>query len=307
MAERKSITTRASSINRALDQVGDMWSNLILQEIFWGINSFGDMLDATGASRGILTNRLDWLQQIGCLKKVVGADARKPIYRMTKKSIDLYNQALMALVWERQYYSEPELDSIELQHTLCGHAFWPEMVCSHCNQKAQWQDVSFKPGPGAGRDEREIKTRRRASKSLQGDSKGKALYRNLTELLGDRWTSNLIALAYHGFVRYEEFHKELPVATNILADRLKLLVDHGIFYKKPYRPSVLRYEYHLTPKGADLFPYFMSILQWGDRWCGNGEGPPIIAIHSCGHELNAVVRCDHCEQELKANEVTYER
>jgi DNA-binding HxlR family transcriptional regulator len=43
-----------------------MWSNLILQEIFWGINSFGDMLDATGASRGILTNRLDWLQQIGC-------------------------------------------------------------------------------------------------------------------------------------------------------------------------------------------------------------------------------------------------
>lgn len=29
-----SIETRASSINRALDQIGDMWTILILQEIF---------------------------------------------------------------------------------------------------------------------------------------------------------------------------------------------------------------------------------------------------------------------------------
>ena len=73
-----SIETRASSINRALDQIGDMWTILILQEIFWGINTFGDMLAATGASRGILSNRLEWLQQIECLKKAPSPDARVP-------------------------------------------------------------------------------------------------------------------------------------------------------------------------------------------------------------------------------------
>ena len=302
-----SIETRASSINRALDQIGDMWTILILQEIFWGINTFGDMLAATGASRGILSNRLEWLQQIECLKKAPGPDARVPVYRLTKKSMELYDNALMAIVWERQYYSHPQLDSIDLTHSVCGHSFWPEMVCAHCEGRVAWTDVSYAPGPGAGRDLRAIKTRRRASKTIADQSGGKALYRNLTELLGDRWTSNIIALAYHGLHRFEEFNQELPVATNILSDRLKRLVDHGLLYKKPYRPSVLRYEYHLTAKGADLFPYFMTLLRWGDRWCNDGTGPPIEVIHTpCGKPLQAEVRCDHCSGRLQAREVDFE-
>ncbi|MBT5792406.1 MAG: transcriptional regulator, partial [Gammaproteobacteria bacterium] len=47
----KKLITRASSINRALDQVGDKWCLLIIQEVFWGINSFNEMMAATGVSR----------------------------------------------------------------------------------------------------------------------------------------------------------------------------------------------------------------------------------------------------------------
>lgn len=303
---RRSIQTRASSINRALDEVGDMWTLLILQEVFWGINTFGEMLEATGASRGILSNRLAWLQKIGCIKKTVEDDARKPVYRLTKKSVALYNNALMAIVWERKYYSNPELDAIDLHHQTCKHSFWPEFVCKHCSEPVCWQDIEYRKGPGAGFDVREIKTRRRATKTIVGDEQGTSLYRNLTELLGDRWTSNIIALAYHGLVRFEEFHKELPVATNILSDRLKLLVDNGILYKKPYRPLVLRYEYHLTPKGADLLPYFITLLQWGDNWCSHGSGAPMQLFHRrCGQPLYGIVRCDHCHQEINASEVSF--
>ena len=35
----QALTTRASSINRALDQIGDKWCLLIIQEVFWGINT----------------------------------------------------------------------------------------------------------------------------------------------------------------------------------------------------------------------------------------------------------------------------
>jgi len=303
---RRSIQTRASSINRALDEIGDMWTLLILQEVFWGINTFGEMLEATGASRGILSNRLAWLQDIGCIKKSIDGDARKPVYRLTKKSIALYNNALMAIVWERRYYSNPDLDAIDLHHQPCGHSFWPEFVCKQCAQAVRWQDIEYHEGPGAGLDVREIKTRRRATKTIVDDGQGTSLYRNLTELLGDRWTSNIIALAYHGLVRFEEFHKELPVATNILSDRLKLLVDNGILYKKPYRPSVLRYEYHLTAKGADLLPYFITLLQWGDNWCSHGNGAPMRLTHrTCGAPLQGVVRCDQCHHEIIASEVSF--
>ena len=56
------LRTRASSINRALDQIGDKWCLLIIQEVFWGINTFSGMLEATGVSRGVLSNRLKWLR-----------------------------------------------------------------------------------------------------------------------------------------------------------------------------------------------------------------------------------------------------
>jgi len=63
------LITRASSINRALDQIGDKWCLLILQEVFWGINTFNEMLAATGVSKGVLSERLKWLQSIDCLTR----------------------------------------------------------------------------------------------------------------------------------------------------------------------------------------------------------------------------------------------
>jgi len=111
-AEKNSLTSKASSINRALDQIGDKWCLLILQEVFWGINTFNQMHQATGASRGVLTDRLDWLQSIDCLQKHHGDNGR-PIYHLTRKSMELYQTALMAISWERKYFTNPNLDSVE--------------------------------------------------------------------------------------------------------------------------------------------------------------------------------------------------
>ena len=86
-AETSSFGTKASSINRALDQIGDRWCLLILQEVFWGVNTFGQMLAGTGASKGVLSDRLNWLQSIDCLRK--DNSARHPVYHLTKKSIEL--------------------------------------------------------------------------------------------------------------------------------------------------------------------------------------------------------------------------
>ena len=100
------LLTRASSINRALDQIGDKWCLLIIQEVFWGINTFSEMLEATGVSRGVLSDRLRWLESVECLRKDVESHGpRRPVYHLTHKSVELYDSALMAINWERRYFS----------------------------------------------------------------------------------------------------------------------------------------------------------------------------------------------------------
>ncbi len=301
-------TTRASSINRALDQIGDKWCLLIIQEIFWGINTFSEMLATTGASRGVLSDRLQWLQKVDCLSRAPAREGgKRMIYRLTPKSIDLYDSALMALEWERRFFPTPELESVELTHHVCGHVFTPQMRCSACNEAINLHDVSYQPGPGATQDERDKKVRRRSSLSVQAVPSRRSVYRNLINIVGDRWTANVLALSFHGFKRFEQFHEELPVATNILADRLKFLVEHGIFEQVLYNQRPPRYEYELTGKGEATYPWFLSILQWGDKWCDpSGAGKPMRLIHkTCGHTLQGRVKCSECDGVLSAQEVRF--
>ena len=301
------LTTRGSSINRALDQIGDKWCLLIIQEVLWGINSFNDMMEAMGVSRGVLSNRLKWLQEVDCLKKETSAGSSRPVYHLTRKSIELYDCALMAIRWERNWFSNPQLDTVELTHSCCAAAFEPVMACGDCDGEVKLGEVSYEPGPGATRDVREKKVRRRSSIATADIPSRRALYKNLINLVGDRWTANVIALSFHGLTRFDEFHGELPVATNILSDRLRFLVEQGVFEQQPYQQRPLRSAYHLTDKGRDLFPWFLALLQWGDKWCdANEQGPPMLVRHSsCGALLGAQVRCSECGEELKAHQVQF--
>lgn len=302
------LITRASSINRALDQMGDKWCLLILQEVFWGINSFNEMLAATGVSKGVLSERLKWLQSIDCLQKKTDAEGGKRMsYHLTRKSIDLYDCALMAVAWERHFFDTPELDDVTLRHLKCGHAFEPQMRCRACKKEIHVTQVIYKPGPGATQDERQKKVRRRSSLSVHDVPSSRSLYKNLIHLVGDRWTANVIALSFHGLTRFDQFHQELPVATNILADRLKFLVEEGVFHQSAYRQRPLRHEYKLTEKGEALYPWFLALLQWGDKWCAvDGGGKPMRLTHeSCGRSLRGQVQCSACGGALKALEVEF--
>ncbi|AQA18194.1 HxlR family transcriptional regulator [Halioglobus japonicus] len=301
------LITRASSINRALDQIGDKWCLLIIQEVLWGINTFNEMMEAMGVSRGVLSNRLKWLQDIDCLRRETDAAGRHPTYHLTSKTIDLYDCALMAIRWERNWFDNPQLDNVQLRHRSCGQTFQPQLRCGHCSDQVILGEVRFQSGPGATRDVREKKVRRRSSIAASQIPSRRALYRNLINLVGDRWTANVIALSFHGITRFEEFHTELPVATNILADRLKLLVEEGVFVQVVYQERPLRQEYQLTDKGRDMFPWFLALLQWGDKWCDpQGKGAPVLVTHTgCNEPVEAEVCCSECGKHLLAHDVEF--
>jgi DNA-binding HxlR family transcriptional regulator len=87
---------------------------------------------------------------------------------------------------------------------------------------------------------------------------------NTLDILGDKWTLLVVRDMFLGKKTYGEF-LESPegIPTNILADRLKRLEQHGIINKTPYQQAPVRYAYRLTPKGQQLSEVMKAIIKWG--------------------------------------------
>ena len=72
-------------------------------------------------------------------------------------------------------------------------------------------------------------------------------------VLGERWTLVILRQAFLGARRFEDYQRGLGIARNMLADRLRTLVDEGILERRPYSERPPRHEYRLTAKGRDLY------------------------------------------------------
>jgi DNA-binding HxlR family transcriptional regulator len=86
------------------------------------------------------------------------------------------------------------------------------------------------------------------------------------EVIGDRWSLMIIRDAFDDIRRFSEFQKSLGVAKNILASRLKTLVEVGVFDVRPASDGSAYKEYVLTEKGREIFPVVVSLRQWGERF-----------------------------------------
>ncbi|RKH96595.1 helix-turn-helix domain-containing protein [Corallococcus sp. AB038B] len=92
------------------------------------------------------------------------------------------------------------------------------------------------------------------------------------DVIGDWWSLLIVRDAQYGLRRFGEFQKSLGVAKNILAQRLKHLVDHGILETQPASDGSAWQEYVLTEKGQSLFPILVALGQWGQQHCfASGE------------------------------------
>jgi len=84
------------------------------------------------------------------------------------------------------------------------------------------------------------------------------------EMLGDRWSLLIIRdMMLRGFRTYKEFLECYEgIATNILADRLRKLVAHGIVTTKMDPSDGRKVIYQLTEKGIDLAPVLTEMVLW---------------------------------------------
>lgn len=82
------------------------------------------------------------------------------------------------------------------------------------------------------------------------------------DLVGDRWSLLVIRDAMDGAASFTEFQRRTGIARNILTDRLRKLLAHGLLAQRN-APSGRRQEYVLTDAGRALFPVILTLRQWG--------------------------------------------
>jgi DNA-binding HxlR family transcriptional regulator len=87
------------------------------------------------------------------------------------------------------------------------------------------------------------------------------------EMLGDRWSLLILRdMMLRGFTTFKEFLTSYEgIATNILADRLKRLIAHGIIIAKEDPSDGRKLIYILTPKGLDLAPVLTEMVLWAAK------------------------------------------
>ncbi len=87
------------------------------------------------------------------------------------------------------------------------------------------------------------------------------------EVFGDRWTLLIIRdMMFAGKRHFREFlASDEAISSNILSDRLAMLVETGIVSRADDPSHRLKAIYSLTEKGIQLLPIIAQISHWSRR------------------------------------------
>lgn len=106
------------------------------------------------------------------------------------------------------------------------------------------------------------------------------------DVVGDRWALLIVRDAFDGVRRFGDFQRGLGVARNILADRLRMLVEEGILASQPASDGSVYQEYVLTARGQDLFPVIVALRRWGERHLfAHGEPHSVLVRRDTGEAV----------------------
>lgn len=125
---------------------------------------------------------------------------------------------------------------------------------------------------------------------------------NLTlELLGDKWSLLILRDMIFGGRRHfrELMRSQEGISSNILADRLKMLVAQGLLTRRDDPSHKQKAIYSLTEMAIALVPVLAQVGAWGRRWLPATEELSIRAqlLEEGGPELwarfMAELRAEH--------------
>ncbi len=145
-------STDGCTIEATLKIMGDRQTFLILREVLTGKRRFSEILELTGLSRQVLSDRLVKLVDQGLLRKhTYQAPGSRPRseYRLTEKGFDLYPVVLAMLEWGNRYECGPDGPLVKYVHRECDAEIHLVPRCDAGHDVTSPRDAMPRPGPGA--------------------------------------------------------------------------------------------------------------------------------------------------------------
>lgn len=292
----------SSPIGHALVLIGDMWTVRIVRAIFRGTRRFQDLRDQLNISDPVLARRLRSLMDDGVLDtQVYSTNPPRSEYRLTEAGIDLWQVMIAMWTWDRTWTGpEHPLAGTALTHLACGRSIRPifgDRACGAIGLSAR--DVTATVDEQVLLEATDRRSRRSPALRDPIDSAG---------VLGDRWSTLILAAALMGSRRFSDFQARLGVSPVTLTRRLSLFVEVGLFSHDIARDGGRRRIYTLTPKAIDFFSVFAAINRWAEQWQSeDGDSGLGFEHRACGKRLNPSFTCNACNKPLERREVRFER
>ena len=288
----------------ALGLIGDEWNLSIMRLALGGIRRYKDFHELLGIANSVLTVRLRRLTDLGIFaRSLYQQTPPRHEYVLTECGRDLWQVLLTIWSWEAVWVTEHAEPLPAMYHRACGGQFTPVMHCRACAQPAGTGDVRGSIGPSGGfaRSVPQATTRRRSD---GGGSPGAGLVPQTIALIGNRWSALALAAAFLGARRFTDMLQMMGAPPAIVSDRLRTFCEMGVLTTVPASSGSGRVEYRLTGKGRAFFPHVMVMLNWGDRWFRDPEGPATLLTHSrCGSRFVPVLYCSACGRELHGSQI----
>ena len=97
-------------------------------------------------------------------------------------------------------------------------------------------------------------------------------FQRAAEILGRRWTPQVIQILLTGPKRFGELRNAIPgISDNLLSERLKQLEDDGIVRRSLHDERPIRIDYALTEAGRGLEVAIGALGEWAERYTPAGS------------------------------------
>ena len=154
---RKSLNGIHCSTARALDEVGEWWSLMIVRECTLGTNRFDEFQRRLGIARNVLTNRLNHLIKHEIIRKVRVAESERFLcYQLTTKGEALYPVLVALLQWGDRWTGSRDGGPIRLVDKLTGELVDLMTPRSADGSVLTFRDIRLEANPCADENTSEI-------------------------------------------------------------------------------------------------------------------------------------------------------
>ena len=128
------------------------------------------------------------------------------------------------------------------------------------------------------------------------------------ETVGDTPTLLILEASWLGARRFDDLRSRTGLLKALLSDRLKRLVQAGLFEKQLYCPAPPRYAYVMTEKGRAVYWTSLMMLRWELRWGGGGGKIAIELTHKrCNKTFMPEPACGSCNATIDATQVDWDQ